>query len=239
VKKDRELTLLLECRHPNIILALGVCSLAPPLGLVLVTERTWGTVEDALDRNFLGETTAVHLSAQVHAALHYMRTMHFCHGAVDISNVALLQPPAPAGRPTAKLTNFTQARSADDEALRTDFRTFAIFTATLFVNDRDTYVALRSTTLETMMRNRFLTMSGFEIINVKISAAFPTLGALLRSVVLGGLFRVDEMDDLFLDFHHALVIAEAALRKKRNNAPVHRDEQTAANRAEKHEWIKL
>jgi hypothetical protein len=90
-----------------------------------------------------------------------------------------------------------------------------------------------------MMRNRFLTMSGFEIINVKISAAFPTLGALLRSVVLGGLFRVDEMDDLFLDFHHALVSAEAALRKKRNNAPVHRDEQTAANRAEKHEWIKL
>ena len=117
MKKDRELTLLLECRHPNIILALGVCSLAPPLGLVLVTERTWGTISDAMRSAMLGDLAATQIAEQILTALLYMLRMHCCHGGVDVTSVALLLP-AHVRPSTAKLTNFTGASIADGVAKR-------------------------------------------------------------------------------------------------------------------------
>ena len=45
---SRELRVMLQCRHPNIIFALGV-SFQFPGGPVLVLERTWGSVSKALD----------------------------------------------------------------------------------------------------------------------------------------------------------------------------------------------
>ena len=82
---SRELRVLLQCRHPNIVFVLGV-AFDFPEGPVLVLERTWGSVSRALKHGPFGYRPAMRIADQVNSAVHYLRKLRMSHGAVGIDN---------------------------------------------------------------------------------------------------------------------------------------------------------
>jgi hypothetical protein len=126
-----------------------------------------------------------------------MRKMQMSHGAVDVSNVALLHHPQKLPL-TAKLTNFIFAGSGHGANVEKDFRMFAIFISTLFVADHESYEALRTT----LGGERFVQTIG--AVNERICESFSMLGAQLKHVLSRDLIPADEISELYRDFYRLL-----------------------------------
>ena len=203
---------------------------------LILTETTWGTLPNAMRLAYLDDRAAIHIAAQIHSALHYMRKSQLCHGGVDVSNVVLLH--APRIDPIiAKLTNFIGASFADTNSgditsgsLSKDFTAFAVFTSTLFVNDHDTYFALRSNP----GTDRF--MSGVKAVQDQIVAKFPRLGLLLRNIASRDFIPEREIDECMDDFYKLFGDADAELRK---DSLKYQAERSAVQEAWMHALVKL
>ena len=83
---------MLECRHPNILLLIGMTDM--PGGSMLVTERSWGPVSTAMSTEPFSSLTALHIAQQIASALSYLSMRRIQHGAVAMGNVWLLKKPS-------------------------------------------------------------------------------------------------------------------------------------------------
>jgi serine/threonine protein kinase len=89
----KEVQILVECQHQNILLLLGYV-LDLKGGPALVMERTWGPVETALRLEpVLPAASAVLIAAQVASALEHLHKWWVFHGSVRTTSVYLLGAP--------------------------------------------------------------------------------------------------------------------------------------------------
>ena len=196
---SRELRVLLQCRHPNIVFVLGV-AFDFPEGPVLVLERTWGSVSRALKHGPFGYRQAMRIADQVNSAVHYLRKLRMSHGAVGIDNVALLSSPRHTNV-LAKLTNFANAtvRDNDQGASNEDIYAFAVFTSNLFVDHHSKCVAFD----DTIPKEQLYSMVSHNILIMRVQ--FPTLADLLNYIVSPDAreFRLHEreVDNIFYNMH--------------------------------------
>jgi hypothetical protein len=192
---SRELRVLLQCRHPNIVFVLGV-AFDFPEGPVLVLERTWGSVSRALKNGPFGSRQAMRIADQVNSAVHYLRKLRMRHGAVGIDNVALLSSPRHTNV-LAKLTNFAHATVLDNDqgASNEDIYACAVFTSNLFVDHHSKCVAFD----DTIPKEQLYLMVSHNILIMRVQ--FHTLADLLKYIVSPDAIGEREIDNIFYDMH--------------------------------------
>jgi hypothetical protein len=192
---SRELRVLLQCRHPNIVFVLGV-AFDFPGGPVLVLEKTWGSVSRALTRGPLGSLKAMRIADQVNSAVHYLRKLRTRHGAVSTDNVSLLSSPRHANV-IAKLTNFADAtvHDNDQDDWNEDIYAFAFFTSNLFVDICSKCVAFDNT----VPKEQLALMVSHNTLPVRVWC--KALADMLDYIVSPDAICDSEVDKIFDDFH--------------------------------------
>jgi serine/threonine protein kinase len=166
-KRDisREINVLLECRHPNVQLMLGVC-IDHPEGPVLVMERAWGPVSAALGSGPAPTLPAIITATQISHALLHLHDRGIQHGQVGKQSV-FLHHPGWASPVTAKLGNFAHANFIFDEntMLEDDIISFGVFLYDLFATDCSGDLSprqLRQLSVEELKRN--ISLAGLEFV---------------------------------------------------------------------------
>jgi hypothetical protein len=210
VEISEELRVMLQVRHPNIILLLGV-AFDFPGGPVLVMEQTWGSVSTALARGPLDPLSALRIADQINAAVHYLRKLQMRHGAVGIDNVDLLSSPR-SKNVTAKLTNFACATLCDSDQVvfEEDICACAVFISNLFVRKRSQCVQFDTTEKEDLC-------SLVSHNNLQIGAQFPLLVETLNLIVSSEAnltAEVDQIDQMFNNLHRLFTETIQALSEQ-------------------------
>jgi hypothetical protein len=174
-----EAQVLQACRHPNILLMLGVV-LDYPLGPVLVMERAWGSVMAALRLGPLRTDIATDIATQIASALEYLHDNGIVHGQVGTHTVLLRDNPE-VEPVTAKLANFSRSKTdvteatkfsddlLDDGMFWTDLPSFGVFLHCLFAKSYR-----GSAELEQLSRLSVEELQG--------QVELPELGLLLHSI---------------------------------------------------------
>jgi serine/threonine protein kinase len=137
-----EVSILLECRHPNILFMLGFTLDDQGVlgyGPLLIMEPSWGSVSKVLYMQRLRVLAAIRIADQVVSALHYLHRRRIYYGSLDVHNVMLSDHPDHPRREnfTAKLTNFNNATLGvgDERLLARDIQATGVFAANLFAED--------------------------------------------------------------------------------------------------------
>jgi serine/threonine protein kinase len=195
-----EASVLLECRHPNILLMLGF-TLDLEFGPVVVMEKSWGSVSKVLYSQRLLASISIRIADQVASALHFLHGMRIHHGAVNIHNVILSDPPDHPRRENfaAKLTDFSNAKLGveDNRVLDTDIRAYGVFTSNLFVEDISRIVRFDKGTLEVEQESIKLNLESIRIDH-------PALVALIMKLVTPAPTTAREIDERFSELHELL-----------------------------------
>ena len=192
-----EASILLECRHPNILLMLGF-TLNLDYGPVLIMEKFWGSASKALYSQRLHAITAIRIADQVATALHYLFRLRIHHGAVNIHNVVLSDPPdhPSSVNVVAKLTDFSNAKLGvnDNRVLDRDMRAYGVLTSNLFVEDISNIVRFDKSISEV---DQEMVMLNLEAIRTD----YPELVELLIKLVSPTLTTAREVDERFSKLH--------------------------------------
>ena len=192
-----EASILLECRHPNILLMLGF-TLNLDYGPVLIMEKFWGSASKALYSQRLHAITAIRIADQVATALHHLFRLRIHHGAVNIHNVVLSDPPDHplTVNVVAKLTDFSNAKLGvnDNRVLDRDMRAYGVLTSNLFVEDISNIVRFDKSISEV---DQEMVMLNLEAIRTD----HPELVDLLIKLVSPTLTTAREVDERFSKLH--------------------------------------
>jgi len=202
----KEVQILLECQHQNILLLLGFV-LEVKGGPALVMERTWGSVQMAISLAPLSSASAILIGAQVASALEHMHKYWVFHGNVGVSSVYLLCAPG-EGPMISKLADFSGAEMPmfDYNVLAEDIYAFCKFVLNLFTKNNRLCAVMDATQVydkSSWQHVDFAFLSEEERTDVmKRYFAFecvelPDLEVLLTSILSGQVYTAKEVAEKF------------------------------------------
>ena len=230
----RELKVLLECRHPYILLMLGVC-VDYAEGTVFIMERAWGPVTRALQSGPLPVQPAIAIATQISSAVLYLHDRGICHGQVGKHSAFLLFAEW-EGPVTAKLANFTHAKLLVDDykPLVDDITSFGVFLYDLFAKNSSGNAVpdqLSQLSREDLQRN----------------VSLAEIGILLESIFQDDVTSAIEIVEWFVEMRrrfeevgeHAVAISQSAedLHTSISNHYWHRNAQPAERPVAPYRWL--
>jgi hypothetical protein len=195
----QEAAVMLECRHPNILLLIGMTDM--PGGSMLVTERSWGPVSTAMSTEPFSSLTALHIAQQIASALSYLSMRRIQHGAVVMANVWLLKKPSRSRwSMSVKLAQFWRVKPCSGDLVdpAKDIRDFGVFTSNLLLKDFADCVELSGT------ENLDEELANIDVNLTRMIGEFPQLGFLLKSIVSMRQSTANEVDERFTEVHGVL-----------------------------------
>ena len=171
-------------------------------------EQCWAPVSEELRSGLLALPCLLSIATQVASALHYLHDRSIQHGAVDIANVYLADPPT-AETATAKLTNFAQARRFHrDDEITADICGLGALAYNLFVKKRGDALSPQQ-----------LAKFGFGILELNIEFKVPEIGLLLQCIFTRRYTSSKEVAQKFADLQASYRRKVAALLEAPQPAP--------------------
>jgi hypothetical protein len=111
---EAEANILSRCRHPNILMVVGMAYMEE--GPALLLEPSACSVEFLLEKKRFPIPSALRILSQVASAIAYLHRSLQCYGVLDAAHVVLMN--CSVEEPVAKLSNFSRSRRAERGGVR-------------------------------------------------------------------------------------------------------------------------